>query len=72
MDPRDIQLIERLVPTDEDVRRLWEQHRSLEAELVRLDAQRFLTPQEQVRRKEIQKAKLAGRDRLQTILDRHR
>ena len=72
MDPYDIELIERLFPSHEELRRLWEEHRSLEQELGDLDAQRFLTPEEARRRKHLQKAKLVGRDRIESILDQHR
>jgi uncharacterized protein YdcH (DUF465 family) len=72
VDPREIELIQRLAATHEELRALWKRHRSLEEELQSLDGQRFLTPQEAMRRKEIQKAKLAGRDRIQAILEQHR
>ena len=72
MDPRDVQLIERLLPQDPELRELWKAHRGFEQELDRLREQRFLTPQEEIRRRDIQKQKLAGRDRIQAILLRHR
>ena len=72
MEPRDIERIERLAAGDEELRRLWGEHRSLEAELDALDARRFRTPEEEQRRKQLQKAKLAGRDRIQAILDQQR
>ena len=72
MDPQDIERIRQLAASDGQLRELWDRHCALEAELERLDGQRFLTPQETQRRKELQKAKLAGRDRIQAILDRTR
>lgn len=72
MDPRDVDLIHRFQEQDAELQELWVRHRSLEGELRRMDAQRFLTPEEQVRRKELQKAKLAGRDRIETLLERYR
>lgn len=69
MDDRDLERIERLLPRHDALRDLWDHHRSLESELAALDAQRFLTPAEQVRRKQLQKLKLRGRDRIQSILD---
>jgi uncharacterized protein YdcH (DUF465 family) len=71
LDPRDIDRIQRLAAGHAELGRLWDRHRALEAELAALDARRTLTPDEEVRRKELQKAKLAGRDRIQAILDRH-
>ena len=72
MDRREAELIERLAATDRELAGLWQEHCSLEGELAHLDGLRFLTPAEAQRRKELQKAKLAGRDRIQAILDRHR
>jgi uncharacterized protein YdcH (DUF465 family) len=72
MDPNEVQLIERLIPRDAELRRLWEAHRGYEEQLARLNAQRFLTPEEEVLRKEIRKSKLAGKDRIHAILERHR
>ena len=69
MEPRDIDRIQALAAGDAELRQLWERHRALESELSDLDARRHLTPDEEVRRKELQKAKLAGRDRIQAILD---
>ncbi len=72
MEPRDLALIQRLESEDEELRELWAEHGRLERELASLDEQRFLTPDEQVRRRQLQKAKLAGRDRIEEILGAHR
>ncbi len=72
MDPRDVDLIERIQEQDAELHELWSRHCSLGGELRQLDAQPHLTPEEQVRRKELQKAKLAGRDRIEAILATYR
>jgi uncharacterized protein YdcH (DUF465 family) len=72
MEPREVERIEGLAGRHEELRRLWAAHRTLEAELADLDRRRFLTPEEEQRRKQLQKAKLAGRDRIQAILDEQR
>jgi len=72
MDPRDIELIERLAGADAELLQLWRRHQELEGELRRLEAQRFHTPEERQRHQELKKAKLAGRDRIQAILEEHR
>ncbi len=64
--------IESLLATDEEVRRLWDEHLAYEVELGRFDALPHLTPEEEVERKRIQKLKLAGRDRLAQIVARRR
>lgn len=72
MDPRDVQAIERLLAGHPELKRLWDEHLSIEEELSRLDTHRFLTPEETMRRKSLQKAKLVGRDRIQVIIDSSR
>lgn len=72
MERRDLERIEELIPRDAELRRLWEEHRALEQEIGRLNEQRFLTPEEEIRRRELQKRKLAGRDHIQAILARSR
>ncbi len=72
MDPQDIQLIERLLLQNAELRKLWQAHQGFEDELSRLGGQRLLTPDEEIRRKETQKRKLAGRDRIQAILLQYR
>jgi hypothetical protein len=72
MEPRDVALIERLLPQSAELRRLWEEHQRLDRELGSLLKQRFLTPEEEARSQEIRKIKLAGRDRIEAILREHR
>jgi len=51
----------------------WEQeHRKLEDSLVTLEAHRYLTPEEEMERKRIQKLKLAAKDRMMEIIRRMR
>jgi len=72
MEPRDVALIERLLPQHAELRRLWEEHQRLDRELEALLTQRFRTPEEEARSQEIRKIKLAGRDRIESILRDHR
>ncbi len=72
MDPREVERVEHLLPQNGELRELWTRHREFEEQLNRLQAQRFLTPEEEIQRKELQKRKLAGKDRIQAILDRNR
>lgn len=68
MEPRDVTLIETLLPANPELRRLWEEHLRLERELESLRNRRILSSDEEAREREIQKLKLAGRDRIQAIL----
>ena len=51
----------------------WEQeHRKLEDTLMSFESHRYLTPEEEIERKRIQKLKLAATDRMMEILRRSR
>lgn len=72
MEKKDLELIERLLPENEELRRLMEEHVQFERKLEELAAKRYLTPSEELEKKRIQKLKLAGRDRIEAILSRYR
>lgn len=72
MEPRDLQLIEELLPHDEELKRLVEEHQAFERELERFSIKRYLTPAEELEKKRIQKLKLAGKDRIEAILSAYR
>lgn len=72
MEQRDLSLIEELVAENPELAKLWKEHIELEAQLRSLDERVYLTPEEQVERKRLQKIKLAGRDRIEAILAEHR
>lgn len=49
----------------------WEQeHQKLEASLTTFQSHRYLTPEEEIERKRIQKLKLAAKDRMMDIVRR--
>ena len=49
----------------------WEQeHRKLEDTLMTFEAHRYLTPEQEVERKRVQKLKLAAKDRMTDIIRR--
>ncbi|HUI67800.1 MAG TPA: DUF465 domain-containing protein [Nitrospirota bacterium] len=51
----------------------WEQeHRKLEDTLMSFESHRYLTPEEEMERKRVQKLKLAAKDRMMEILRRSR
>lgn len=68
MNREEMALLEGLLPGDAELAELWKEHEQLEDELARLRARKFVTPDEEVREREIRKRKLAGRDRIQAIL----
>lgn len=72
MEPKDMKLIEELLPQDEELRRLVEEHQAFERELERFSNKRYLTPAEEMEKKRIQKLKLAGKDKIEAILSSYR
>jgi uncharacterized protein len=72
MEPRDLELIARLVENDEELKSLVQEHQDLERELDGYLSKRYLTPSEEIEKKRIQKLKLAGKDRIEAILTAYR
>jgi len=72
MEPKDIELIEKLSPLVPELKSLVEEHEALERELERYNAKRYLTSSEEMEKKRIQKLKLAGKDRIEEILASYR
>lgn len=72
MEKKDEELIQTLLDREPELRRYYEEHGALEAQLGQLQEKIYLTPDEEVQKKRLQKLKLAGKDRIMEILSRHR
>lgn len=72
MEDRDLKLIEELIPQNQELADLWKEHIELEMRLQAMDDRVYLSSEEQMERKRLQKLKLAGRDRMEGILAEHR
>lgn len=72
MEQRDIMLIEKYVNEDESLRHLYKEHIEFERRLEQYNSKHFLTSVEEVERKELQKKKLLGRDKMEDILRKYR
>jgi hypothetical protein len=72
MEPRDEELIAQLVLENEELKTLVEAHRAFEGQLEDFNRRPYLTSEETIERKRLQKMKLAGKDRIATILADHR
>jgi uncharacterized protein len=72
MEAKEEALIRSLVDTDPELRRHYEEHVELKKRLEDLRQKPFLTEEEEIEQKRIQKQKLAGKDRIMEILARHR
>lgn len=68
MEAYDEELVKSLAPQNDELRRADQAHRELKAEVDALSAKPFLSPDEELRRKELQKLKLAEKDKIMRIL----
>lgn len=72
MEEKDEQLIRSLVEREPELRRYYEEHVELERQLEVFQQKLYLSPDEEVEKKRLQKLKLAGKDKIMQILARHR
>ena len=72
MEERDEKLIERLVKEDRELKKYVDEHIAFEKKLEEYNKKIYLTPEDEIERKRIQKLKLAGRDKIEEILAKHR
>lgn len=72
MEERDLQLIKKLIPGDEALKKLWEEHMDYEHKLDEFNKKRYLSAEDEMQRRKIQKLKLAGKDQIEDILRKHR
>ena len=72
MEKQDEEIIERLVPENDELRRLVKEHRDFENQLAEYNKRLYLSNEENQEKKRIQKLKLAGRDRIEQILSEYR
>ncbi len=66
------EIVETLKKESEEFRRLIEEHHSLEGVLADIDRKVYLTAEEEVERKKIQKQKLAKKDKMAEIIRDYR
>lgn len=62
------EIIELLKKENEEFRKLSEEHRNLDMLLADIDSRRYLTPDEEMERKRIQKQKLQKKDRMAELV----
>jgi uncharacterized protein YdcH (DUF465 family) len=68
MEYHDESIINKLIPQNPELRKLMEEHTDFERRLEELNNLPFLTPSEDQEKKIIQKAKLAGKDKIELII----
>jgi uncharacterized protein len=72
MEKADAELVARWVDKDPELKRRLDDHQDFERQLEELNRRPYLTAEETVERRRIQKLKLAGRDRIEQILAQYR
>lgn len=71
MEPKEEELINRYVTSDEELKTLYEEHAELKRQLESFRLKHYLTAEEEIEKKRIQKLKLASKDRIMELLHRH-
>jgi uncharacterized protein YdcH (DUF465 family) len=72
MESREEQAIVSLLDKDPELKKYYEEHRELERKLVEFQHKLYLSADEEVEKKRLQKMKLAGKDKMMENLGRHR
>ena len=71
MELQEKELLEKLMLENSELKELIAKHADYEAQLEEMNQRPSLSPEDDLERKRIQKAKLAGKDRIQSILEEH-
>ena len=72
MEKRDEELVNQLIPKNEELKKLVKEHKEFETQLEEYNKRLYLSDEENREKKRIQKLKLAGRDRIEQLLKDHR
>lgn len=72
MEKQDLDLINRYVGEDPQLKRYMDEHVEFERLLEEYNRRPYLTAEESLERKRLQKMKLAGRDKIEQILAKYR
>ncbi len=72
MEDRDLALIQAWIERDPELKQHMEEHKDFERRLEEFNRRPYLTAEETLERKRLQKLKLAGRDKIEKILAKYR
>lgn len=72
MEEREEQMIASVLDKDPELRRYYEEHLEYERMLGDLHDKGYLSPEEEMEKKRIQKLKLVGKDRIMQILGKYK
>ncbi|MBI4594827.1 MAG: DUF465 domain-containing protein [Candidatus Tectomicrobia bacterium] len=65
-------LMEKIRKEDQEFAKLWNEHKSFESKLEEYSKMRYLTTEQEIDRKRIQKMKLLGKDRMAEIIRKYK
>jgi uncharacterized protein len=68
MEEKDLQLINKIILKNPELKKLWEEHLDYKVKLEEYNRKKYLSAEDELKRREIQKLKLAGKDRIEDIL----
>ena len=72
MEEAEERLIRQYIDQDEELRKYVEDHNQLEADLEAYNRRIYLTPEEELEKKKLQKRKLLGKEKIFQILAKYR
>jgi hypothetical protein len=72
MEQYELELIAKYGDMDEDLNRLWQEHLDYEKQLDSYENKPYLTASEESEMKRLKKMKLAGKTKIQHILEKYR
>ena len=72
MEQRDEELAKELLPQNPELKAAYDEHARLNDEVDKLTAKSYLSPTEELEKKELQKRKLIEKDKIMRILAVHR
>ncbi len=64
--------VQNLLKTDEEFKKAFNVHKDYESKLAELDDRHYLTTEDQVERKKLQKKKLVEKDRMEGMIQKHK
>ncbi len=72
MEKKEEELIRALIVEDSELRKYYEEHLDLERQLAEFNRKAYLTAEQALEKKHLQKRKLSGKDHIMEILEKHR
>lgn len=65
-------IVKKLLELNEEFKKLYNEHFELEKKIAEFDSKHYLSPEEELERKRLQKLKLSGKDRMFQIINEYK